>query len=956
MADPKLPKFEDTKEALPSFDSTVETLPNFDQTAGSAVSASALVEANPVRQGGAVNVTAPFISQTALQTGGLLSDTSAPNPDGSLASSFYQGLTGLPKLTAQGIEYLSSKSGLPLPPTIKRVVKAVNALPEPAKPASDTLVGAVVEGIGGSVIPVGLSKVARAAAKTQALQTEVAGLALKNTGELPSSAIPSPKTLDSVAKASTSLKIKAAFDPKTPTPTVFSSKDAQAAKKADQLITRTMSRLDTATKEAESISDPVAKALKLQEVDRISGHLNQQQQKFKEAIESPAYKALKEAKDTIGDVTMSVNGRETPVFRQTLTKQGAYISPQEIEVLNGAKDVGKIQSSAISSVDQLRLLQEADGNQINGPLRQMIFQPAEDALVNAKNQADDLRNAFRQQVVDLGIDSSAKRQQFLFQAAEKRLSPAQLESLTDNERQFIDYTKKLYSDLLDQINAKRSNLGYDAVKKRKDYITHLNEWNVWDSLGLGPDAAVGSQAVSPYAKKLKSAFSYEKARKGGAFKENLIEAVEAYIDPASRQLNTLDTGALLHGRAKFLPPNLRKATTEWINSALMGGIDAKDAAIMNAGFQPALRVANRITGLTSRGTILGNIKVITDQPSQVLETVRQAGLMPMLRGHAQAFFNPPVELQRASSFLTLRNINDDLVQIPKSVLTKPVDWMKSVLEFSDKYVARASWYAGFNKAQQMGLSQPAAIKYADDVARMLHGNYNALYKPAILRGKSGVTFAPLQNYAFNTWNHMVRDPKVLAELKNTSTLRQVLGTLGAMFATNQIYEAMGLQGPFGVQAPQELSAEGVIKAAKNTAVNVVPLAKSINYGSPSPILNQVKEEAKFLVGADAPKSVLRNSMVAIFSDNDDSRTKAKQDIFKAGAIYAPFGLQAMKTIEGVKAARDGYYKVGNEEVELTPRDKKLGLVFGPGASPSVRKVKRENELQKIARGLSRERN
>jgi hypothetical protein len=989
MAD-QIPKFEDTVEPTPSFDSTVPVAPSFEQTASAPVPAALVTppqDPDYLRAAvkGATAIPRAIgrgiehvVGQQNLEAAGL------PTTKSSTLGDYIAPLDKRPMTTGEKIAEFAG--GFADPVGLVTGVGAAKAVGPILKGASPLIRGAVTGGAAAGTteainaganqveegqfkpgelaarvgiatgLGAGIGALASKLAKTEKIQQEVSDLAVKNTGATPDLTPPSPVVEQAAAKATASTGIKGAYETQAPTPTIFSAKDAQAAKKADQLISRTTTRLANAQSAAESEADPVLKALKFQEVDRLKGHLEQQNLRFKEALDTPAYKALKEAKDKIGDVTMSVNGRETPLFRQSLTKQGVYIPPSDIEALSAAKDIGKIQSSAVSSVDQLRLLQEADGNQINGPLRQMIFQPAEDAVLAAKNQANDLRNAFRQQVVDLGIDTSPERQKFLFQAAEKRLSPEAMQGLTENERTFIDNTKKMYSDLLDQINAKRAQLGYKVVAKRKDYVTHIGEWNVWDSLGLGADAPVGSDSISPFAKKLKASFNYEKARKGGPFKENLMDAFEAYIDPATRQLNTLETGALLHGRAKFLPPNLRKATTEWINSAVLGGIDAKDASIMNAGFEPALRIANKITGATSRGTILGNIKVITDQPSQMLETARQTGLMPMLRGHAQAFFNPPVELQRASSFLTLRNINDDLVQVPKSVLHKPTEWMKSILEFSDKYVARASWYAGYNKAQTMGLSQPAAIKYADDVARMLHGNYNALYKPAILRGKSGVTFAPLQNYAFNTWNHLVRDPKVVGELKNTSTLRQVLGTLGAMYATNQIYEGMGLQGPFGVDAPNELSPEGVMQATKNTALNMIPLVKSVSYGAPSPIMNQIKEEAKFALGADAPKSVLKHTMTAIFSDEEDARDKAKKELAKTGAVYAPFGLQAMKTIEGVKAARDGYYKVGHEEVDLTPQDKRLGLIFGPGATPSVRKARQGQELEKIARGLNRERN
>lgn len=809
--------------------------------------------------------------------------------------------------------------------------------------AKGAILGAGAGALGGAISGKSIKKsLAKKAAQNAADRTDTVTAVI---GSADNQVNPTPKVQ---AEAQ---KIQEVYGTKVKEPTVLGAVEAQAAKTAQEALDRTAQRIEDLKV---ALADPnisAGEALKIQnKLNKAQRKYSEQLAIFKNNAQKPAFQVLNKAKEEFGDATVVINGKKVPIYKQSITKQGVVISPEEVNLLKNAADITPSEASSIGSVDQLRLFQKADNNQANGPIRQLLFEPAEKAIMATKQFTNELLSGFRGKIKEFGIDTSKARQRVLFRAAEGRLSPQEQATLTEAEHAFINHTKALYADLLKQINEKRALLGYSPVKARKDYVTHIKEWSFMDELGLGVEAGEGIQIANKFTKKLKAPFRFERARVGGKTEENLINAFEAYAPAAARQIKTLETGALLHGRAKFLPPNLQKSAVQWINSAVMGGLDVKDAELIEKGLGGLLNVASKISGVASRGTILGNISVLLQQPSQMLATVRQAGLLPMLKGHIQAFTKPPEALKNASSFLTLRNIDDDLINVDSNILKTPLELGKKILEFSDSYFAKASWYAGFNKAQKLGLSTELAIKYADDTARMLHSNYNAIYKPALLRGKSGVGALPLQTFVFNAWNHLTRDSKILAELKDTSTLRQVALTLGTYWATNQVYEAVGLPAPFGLKLPNEASPEAAINSVTESLLGLNPVTKIIQQGSTSPGLNQLYEE---LHGGS--KSILKNSMRAVFTDDPDIRAEAVSNLRRAGGIYVPFGLQAVKTIEGIEAIQNGYYKVGSEEVELKPEERTRALIFGPKSTPSARKVREEQALKKTAEILGRER-
>ena len=738
---------------------------------------------------------------------------------------------------------------------------------------------------------------------------------------------------------------------------VYGKEAAKNAKILDTKLTRLENKIAQGQQEVSAIADqadvlgasaPLRSANKQEQVLKLESKRAKLLQDSKETFEGPAYNALRESKRTFDSQTMKLGNRDVPVYRQSLSAQGAYVPPSEIEELSKVRET-KINPLQRLTMDQPRIMQAMDGNVPNGPMFELNIRPALEAERAAINAVNTERNAFNQVALDTGVAQASKeRLSQLFRVADGTLDPAQAQ-ITEKEQQFLNYMAGKYNEWLGTINSQRAELGYTLIKPRKNYITHLQEAKLFDDFGIRDEALDGATKWGP---KLRARFRFEQRRLGAKAIEDPLQSFDAYIEPAMRQIHTTKPAAVLQARAKFIAdPTLRKMQQNFIETRLLGGMDAKDRALYEYGLGPVMQLTENLTGRFSGGVILGNAKVILQQFSQVANTVKDTGLRNSLIGLGKSLQEIPPEISSRSDFLTSRRINDDLIDIPKGLFYKPNKFLRKMFEFTDKLVAKQSWQAGFSKAQELGLNPEMSIRYADDVARQLHGSYSKLYKTELNSGKFGKVMAPLQSFGFNLWNYLVQDTKLLAELNDTTRARELMKTFAAMYVTDEVYEAAGLPSPFGIRIPKDATPEEVATSARELVFGVVPFGRSLEYGIPSPVLGQAVKEAQYFAGAGEKRQSLAFNTYAlvssILSDNLEKRDEAAKELAKFGVQFAPGGVQAYKTISGIQAAKDGYVEIGNKTVLLTPEDRRLAPILGPYAVPSVRKLREEKQVEKF---------
>lgn len=760
-------------------------------------------------------------------------------------------------------------------------------------------------------------------------------------------------------------KAQARFEQPAFQPILMNAGEVKKAKNLETTLSRqerALRSLETQQQTLQEISnktpedlDAIARLKK--KTDRINKKYFNTIREGQEIIESAPFKILKENQEQLSKQTVAVNNKTAPAFAQTISNKGVYVAPETINTLLNqtqrldepgiAGAINRVSAGPLSTVDHARLVQQADGNRLQGPLYKLLIEPAEIAKRDRQVWLNDQVAAFRAKAQELKLENlSAARNETLFDVADGVIA-REAADLTPQENDLLNFMAKNYSDFIDQVNSIRAERGMDLVKKRANYITHITDMSLFDELGFGLDSFVADAKLNKIKRSEKAKFAFEKARTGAKTRKNIFEAYERYVNSVSKQIHYTNPAAVMQAHTDILTdPVLKSSQQRFINEAFLDQLDFKDDVLVQLGMRGPLDLAAKLSSNFTSAAILGNLNVLLTQFSQVPATVKETGLWPTFIGLYRATKPLPKQVADASSFLTLRQISDEVVPLNSRILNKPREFILKGLEFTDKFVARASWEAGFVNAKRRGFSNEAAIKYADEIGRMLHANYGSIYKPALLRGKTGRALLPLQSFFFNAWNYISRDQKALAELKNTTRFRETMKTLGAIAAANQLYDMMGLPAPFAFEAPEELSPEELLRVAKNATVGNVPLARILVEGVRPPAHRILTTE----LGLDK-KSLLRNSYTALFSEDPVQQEEAQKALGKGALQFSPGGMQIKKTWEGKEAARDGYVNLGREIIPLTEEDRKLAPALGKYQVPSVRKARREMERKRIKRQL-----
>lgn len=649
---------------------------------------------------------------------------------------------------------------------------------------------------------------------------------------------------------------------------------------------------------------------------------------FLETINGPEYRALRTAQQAMPDAEIIVAGQKVNAWKKSISPRNVVVTPEELNFYMGLQDRTITSVAQAPVTDIVRLTHEIDGT-IRGRVMREVVEPSLNASTAKLVEEQALRKSIDEAAKRLP-NKSTKRLAQLFDQAEGK---AQLTDIKGEEIDFLNFTNKTYSSLIDRINEVNSRYNLPLVKKRKNYITHLVDLKDQSDLGIFPGEILSKKATT---------FPFQK-RTGELTRKNPIESLDAYVGPALRRIHMTQPASDALARVQVMPPRLRKAYTNWIEGPVLGGIDPKDKFFLNEPMQTILKGAETLSAGLTGSVILGSLNVAVQQPSQTLATALQTGVRNTVRGLAQGLKTVPKELADQSNFLTARSIFQESVALKRPAFKKFQSFAGGLVESADRFVARSTWNAAYIQGREkMQLSPEASIRYADTIGQMLHANYRELYKPPLLRGKTGKAFFPFQSFAVNMWNHITRDPKVLAELRNTSKAREVMKVVGAMLGTNQIYDALGLPPPFKIGS------------------ETIPFAGQLKFGVPSPPIDLAVTEFKGVQGieeskkADLNRSIIGNLYLMGLADDPEIREEAFDKLKGIGLKrFIPMGSQILNTVEGLEAAQQGYYEVGHEDVDIEGLDKTISILLGPRKTKAFRELQKEKKVERRERLLGK---
>lgn len=727
---------------------------------------------------------------------------------------------------------------------------------------------------------------------------------------------------------------------------------------------------------AKRVGDDELVANTVRELDRLEADIATHKVKAQKEIADPQFRALESAFDNLysleveaigqGDAAATELSKQARrMFKNAAAKDGVFVSASEARQLAKATDVSKFQAGAFSSLDIRRIAQIADNGAPRGVVMRSVIEPAIEKMNLVKVQGTELKQKLAESARDLGIQGD--RNGKLWRAAQNETLFAQL---SQNEQQFVAEVKNTYNVLLSQINKARRQAGLKEIRARQNYVTHLQELTTLDRIGITDPARFERAAKTGFGKKLSATFRFAKRQLANRrVKEDLFEAINTYIDPAMKQIHLTGAAKEVRAKSRFLPKNLGRAMENWVEQGLLGGLDSKDQFILEHGGRVgeiALNVGSFLSGITTRSILQNSLSTAVQQASQTIPTALNVGfgrtaqgLMDATAALAKGESIVPPEVLKKSRFLVNRSLDDEFLKIfSSSKLQKFDDFNNMLLGTTDKVFAQATWASAFRKGLASGLTEDGAVRYADDLASMLQAEYYTALRPALLRGRAARTVLPFQTFAFNLWNHVVRDGKVMAAMSDAklgkSRIAQFMNVYAGMLATNIMYHGMGLPTPFPVPSGEGFDGEeptfgaGVQAVAEAASIN--PLASSARFGFRPPAVDL----ALGLVGAGKSKrsNVFQNMLIAGWSDDFEKVEEAQQRLQEFGIKLLPGGNQALKTIKGVKAAQDGYYEIGDDFVDVSDlSDQVKAILLSPESLEGSKQIRGRERRRRINRSV-----
>jgi hypothetical protein len=667
------------------------------------------------------------------------------------------------------------------------------------------------------------------------------------------------------------------------------------------------------------------------------------QEEFYSYTSDPSYKRLIENQKQLADLKVEVDGKKVSAFEVTMSNRGVVRSSDDILYYTSRRDIPGRSAGDFGWKDALRMAETVDGGQRGRTTRQVI-----EPMLQANAAKERHRLAILQEHRKLAADAGAgpvswrdkltpqgrakmAQNQRLFRMMEGRLP---FETPSPAEKKYMDFVRAQYDSLLDGINAQRVATNQKPIPKRgKNYVTHLQDLSN-SILDLGTSEIVGDTAPRKAGSKVRQFF--EKARHGDEAVEDIVGAFEAYLDPALRGIHYTRPGINAKAMVELMPNNTRQFFERWLDNTAFGGMEGKDAFLTRNGMGWLVNISSNAGQMFAGGAVGGNLRIVFQQPSQTLVGAAATNMPSAIK--AMGSMHIPIDdaIMELSPFLTQRLTRKafDRLRFNGSTLQTPQKFIQAVTDSADYWSAKHTWLSAFHEGKAQGLTEKAAIRYADKIGEMVHGVYDDMYRPAILRGRMAKGMLPFQTFAFNMWQHVTHDQRLLAQLKDRGALTQFMRTMGAMVAANNIYEAMGLPTPFELGNPVGYVNDGMgpkLAPSKIALPGFVPFSGKGRYDSAAPA-----------------NALLQQALTIAFSERDEDKEKAVGWLQKNAPSFLPNGVQIARTYKGIQDARRGYSVAPNGEMlPLQGRDKVLATLLGPNNTTVMRDFykQRDNRLK-----------
>ena len=413
------------------------------------------------------------------------------------------------------------------------------------------------------------------------------------------------------------------------------------------------------------------------------------------------------------------------------------------------------------------------------------------------------------------------------------------EGLNEKEKKAADYLRSKYDELIKQANENRERLGKKPIPYRKDYMTHINDWNMLTEFFKGDQKAMDNLTNEQWQALAKGQYSkisvpfnkFAQERTGkktkfdaiGNYKKYLETMLyEIYLAPAIKHVRTFTDYALLK------QPNAKIAIDQLLDE-LTGKPSSFDHIALRPFFSnPLVKWLNARFGANA---LIGNISYYITNASNIATASGELGNYTVKGMHG--FLSNPYLRQLAfekSSILKSRKglfdyeisrieaffsghgkqlTSMESLKLKDRQLEYVISSINRIIEYNN---VGSAWVGAYMKAiEKFKFSPKKAYGYADSVARKTQGGYRPYEMPGWMRSDVGKIASKFGTWAFNMMNYFLYDLKMAnipenvasvvtkAPRKEVSFGKFIVLTATLMFV-NALYEKMKLRKPYSVKS------------------------------------------------------------------------------------------------------------------------------------------------------------
>lgn len=485
--------------------------------------------------------------------------------------------------------------------------------------------------------------------------------------------------------------------------------------------------------------------------------------------------------------------------------QEMQISPEELSIGDDIKAIN------YQLTDPVRVNEKVFGKELGDKIN--------NATINKTkhNTAEKIRwqNKERQEIQDLGIKARSKESAAVQKYGEKQWvdNNGNIHKYGDTElatefpnietqnkiKNAAQVIRNKYDLYIDQINDTLTELGYDAIPKRKDYMRHFQELgDVFSQTGVpfnlndlsAEDLPTDINGLTEFNKPGKNWFASSQKRYGNKTTYDAITGIDGYLEGAGNLIfHTEDvqnyralseavrnqfgqtkgfenleglTDEQIKQRIEDIQSNKLSKYVAWLDeqaNALAGKKGAIDRGVERAIGRRGYTVLNTLkkqvgsnmTGFNVRSS-LTNFISSTIASAKTNKIALAKGTISTINNmfHNDGFIEK-------SDFLTSRFGSNSLsAKTWQKISNAGQIFMTGSDYFTSNLIARSKYYEGLQK----GMTEQEALRYSNDFSSRVMGDRSQGATPEAFNSKTLGLFTQFQLEVNNQWQYMIHDTKM----------------------------------------------------------------------------------------------------------------------------------------------------------------------------------------------------